>query len=72
MSSQPPETTRRDGDAATPAPRLDTSALIGEIERYLAAVALYRELGCQPTWICEWAGESAAEREEEEQCAPSR
>ena len=29
------------------------SSLIKEIERYLAAVALFRELGCQPTWIRE-------------------
>jgi hypothetical protein len=48
--------TRRDGAVSTPVPRLDPSALIREIERYLAAVALYRELGCQPTWIREWAG----------------
>jgi hypothetical protein len=33
---------------------MDTSKLIREIERYLAAVALYRKLGCEPTWRREW------------------
>ena len=26
------------------------SKLMREIERYLAAVALFRNLGCEPTW----------------------
>ena len=30
--------------------------LMLEIERYLAAIALYRELGCEPTWSRELAG----------------
>ena len=30
--------------------------LMLEIERYLAGVALYRELGCEPTWSRELAG----------------
>jgi hypothetical protein len=55
MSNRLAEMTRRDGDVPT-VPRVDPSVLIREIERYLAAVALYRELGCQPTWIREWAG----------------
>jgi len=31
----------------------DTGDLIGEIERYLAAVAMFREEGCEPEWIAE-------------------
>ena len=30
--------------------------LMLEIERYLAAVALFRQLGCQPTWTPERPG----------------
>jgi hypothetical protein len=48
--------TRGDGNVPIPVPRVDTAGLIREIERYLAAVALYRELGCQPTWIRESPG----------------
>jgi hypothetical protein len=35
---------------------MTTDQLMKEIERYLAAVALFRELGCQPTWIRESQG----------------
>ena len=29
---------------------MDSSKLLREIESYLAAVALYRKLGCEPKW----------------------
>ena len=29
---------------------MNVEKLIREIERYLAAVALFRELGCPPVW----------------------
>jgi hypothetical protein len=29
---------------------MDVEKLIREIERYLAAVSLFRELGCSPAW----------------------
>lgn len=48
--SDPPAEMTRDRDVPTPVSRVDPSALFREIERYLAAIALYRELGCQPTW----------------------
>ena len=34
----------------------DPEALVAEVARYLAAVALFREEGCEP----EWAGEPLA------------
>lgn len=33
---------------------MDATTLLKEIERYLAAVALFRALGCEPTWKNEW------------------
>jgi hypothetical protein len=33
---------------------MDVEKLIREIERYLAAVALFRELGRPPVWRREW------------------
>jgi hypothetical protein len=37
-----------------PSDGMDVAQLVREIERYLKAIALYRELGCQPTWRSEW------------------
>ena len=31
-------------------PPVDIEALLGEIERYLAAVDAFREAGCEPCW----------------------
>ena len=31
-------------------PPVDVEALVGEIERYLAAVDAFRETGCEPCW----------------------
>jgi hypothetical protein len=45
MSSKPTEIEAAKADS--------TSELMLEIERYLAAVALFRRLGCQPMWRSE-------------------
>lgn len=55
MSSGPVEIQAREGLPGQPG-ELNAAALIREIERYLAAVALFCELGCQPTWTSEYAG----------------
>jgi hypothetical protein len=31
--------------------RIDITALVEEIRRYLAAVDAFRTLGCEPTWL---------------------
>ena len=31
-------------------PPVDIEVLVGEIERYLAAVDVFREAGCEPCW----------------------
>jgi hypothetical protein len=33
--------------------RIDITALVEEIRRYLAAVEAFRALGCEPTWRAE-------------------
>lgn len=33
----------------------DVAALMGEIQRYLAAVVLFRREGHEPRWLPEWA-----------------
>jgi hypothetical protein len=40
---------------------MDTDQLMKEIERYLAAIALFRQLGHEPEWVSE--GTSSTERE---------
>jgi hypothetical protein len=37
--------------------RIETEALAEEIDRYLAAVDLFRAAGCEPTWRPEYAAE---------------
>jgi hypothetical protein len=34
-------------------PRTTDDVLAAEIERYLDAIALFRELGCEPAWLPE-------------------
>jgi hypothetical protein len=41
---------------------MNTDLLIEEIERYLAAVALFRQLGYEPEWVSEEADSTRRER----------
>ena len=41
---------------------MTTDQLMKEVERYLAAVALFRQLGCEPEWVGEDAGSTESER----------
>jgi hypothetical protein len=39
--------------AADPSASFDPNVLVGEAERYLDAVRLFREEGCEPHWTSE-------------------